>query len=185
MTPGCFMSCWTVLTQSQGLQGLSGCPTSEWAGLWNKLGGNRARTADSSQPKGCSRSLGITLSSKGWGKGRGGCSQFLCLSSQLTDCYVGWSPAFLERANHLPAVGKRRMNFSACFPCACSFASLLKLSISSCKFFSLLPIRFSPLPLQGCKQAAERCLAVYWGWSTLPVYFKALAETLARCFTSR
>jgi len=54
-----------------------------------ELGGDTAGPADPSRPKGCPIPCDTMLSNKSWGKKE------------------GWSPAFLETAEHLPASGKQ------------------------------------------------------------------------------
>lgn len=72
-------------------------------------------------------------------------------------CYMWWSPAFLEMAEHLPAGGKWQIDFLFCFVCVNYFSfTYWTVFISTMSFFPfLIP---SSIPLWGSEQAAV------WGW---------------------
>lgn len=55
-------------------------------------------------------------------------------------CYMGWRPAFLEMAEHLPAGGKWGIDSLFCFVCVQSFSLYL---LNECVYVNLW---FSPFP---------------------------------------
>lgn len=114
-------------------------------GVCKELGGGTVRTAD---PKWrwdspCHRVLCAAVKAEERRRKQGlfGVMAFALPSNH----YVRWSPDFQEAAGHLPADRKHWMNSFLCFVCACSFASLIKLSSSEpVEFSHLCSSKFSP-----------------------------------------
>lgn len=74
-----------------------------------------------------------------------------------SNCYVLWSPAFQEVAEHLTADGKHWMESLFCFACGRIFVSLIKLSLRNVTHFLISVFLILPLnPLQGGDLPASR-----------------------------
>ena len=130
-------------------------PPARRPGVHRGLGGDTARTADPSWPKGHPMPYDAVLSNNSWGEEEEGGTFRVTSSAFPSHHYVWWSSAFLETAEHLPADGRWWMNSSLCSACTCSFALPIKLSLSQPRSFLTftLPV-LSPIPPRGREQGS-------------------------------
>ena len=161
---GCFCCCWAVLTESRPLLLLT--PPHQRVG-WGAQEVGRGHSWDSwpQLTKGVFHTRWCHAQQcKSWGKrrkvGMFGVMPFVFPSN----CYMCWSPAFLE---HLPADGKWWMNSLFCFVCTYDFCFtyyyLLCLYLNP-RVFSLLLIWFSlPSHCEGSEWALGGTLVASWG----------------------
>lgn len=83
-----------------------------------ELGGDTGRTAD---PRNIPFHTASCSAQKAEGRREWGMSGVMVFAIPRHH-YMGWSPAFLEMAEHLPAGGKRGIDSLFCFVCVQSFS---------------------------------------------------------------
>ena len=154
ITQRCFSYCWAVLTQSEGLFCFSPYSTSEEAGGGQEAGRGHSQDSWPQLTKGIFQTIGCHAQHIKLGAevGRGGCSEWWRLPSQVTVRRDGALLSWRWLNTCLPMGSGEWIPCFASLVCV-TFAVPIKLSLSQPTSFLIftLPI-FSPIPLGGVSE---------------------------------
>lgn len=130
ITHECFSYCRTAFDSIRACKVSHTVPPASRVVVCKMLGRNKGWRADPKWPKRYSIPCDLMFSIKSLKK-EGGRGTFGILVFVFPiNCHMVWGPEFQEAAKHLHTDMKQQMNALFCYACTCSFASVIKPSLS-------------------------------------------------------